>query len=302
MPTEGNIIKVNGVELWVEEFGDPTHPPVLLVMGSMSQGLLWPDELVGRITAGGRRVIRYDHRDTGRSSALDFEATPYTWAAVKDDIIGLLDALGIDRVHLVGHSAGGLLGQWVAVEHPERIASLTAIGSSPLGGQEGLVVTRALSAQPQEPGSLPEPLPAFVELFARAATSPPPATRAEVIDFQIELARVLHGPVLPFDADAQRALEERLLDRDRDPRTVSNHQRAWAADPAFEPVGRLGEITAPTLVVEGTHEPVKPGHGKLIAQEIPGARYLEIDGMGHTLPPEVHEQLAAAVLDHTTAG
>ncbi|SDM60462.1 alpha/beta fold hydrolase [Allokutzneria albata] len=286
------IIEVNNVELWVEEFGDPTHPPVLLVMGSMSQGLLWPDELVGRIAAGGRRVIRYDHRDTGRSSALDFDARPYTWADIRDDIVGLLDALGIDRVHLVGHSAGGLLGQWVALEHPERIASLTAIGSSPLGGHEGHVVTRALTGQPQEPGSLPEPKEEFVKLF----TSPPPE---DPIDFQIELARVLHGSVLPFDADAQRELEERLRDRDRDPATVANHQRAWAADPDFEPEGRLGEITAPTLVIEGSEEPVKPGHGRLIAKEIPGAEYLEIEGMGHTLPPEVHAELAAAVLAHT---
>ncbi|MCP3805333.1 alpha/beta fold hydrolase [Allokutzneria sp. A3M-2-11 16] len=283
------IIEVNDVELWVEEFGDPTHPPVLLVMGSMSQGLLWPDELVGRIAAGGRRVIRYDHRDTGRSSALDFATTPYTWADIRDDVLGLLDALGIDRVHLVGHSAGGLLGQWLALEHPERIASLTTIGSSPLGGGEGMVVMRALTGEPQEPGSLPMPKEEFVKLF----TSPPGE------DFAIEVARTLHGTVLPFDADAQRELEERMRDRDRDPATVGNHRLAWAADPDFEPEGRLGEITAPTLVIEGSEEPVKPGHGKLIAKEIPGAEYLEIEGMGHTLPPEVHVQLAEAVLAHT---
>ncbi|WP_086820641.1 alpha/beta fold hydrolase [Allokutzneria sp. NRRL B-24872] len=283
------IIEVNDVELWVEEFGDPTHPAVLLVMGSMSQGHLWPDELVGRIAAGGRRVIRYDHRDTGRSSALNFEERPYTWAAIKNDVLGVLDALGIERAHLVGHSAGGLLGQWIALEHPSRIASLTTIGSSPLGGGEGVVLMRALSGQPQPPGSLPEPSPAFVELF----TSPPGE------DFAVEVARMLHGTVLPFDADAQREVEERLRERDRDPATVANHQKAWAADPDFEPVGRLGEITTPTLVIEGSEEPVKPGHSKLIAAAIPGAEYLEIHGMGHTLPPEVHAELATAVLTHT---
>ncbi|MFG2890168.1 alpha/beta fold hydrolase [Streptomyces sp. NPDC048248] len=294
------MVSVGEIALWTEEFGDPADPSVLLVMGSMSQGLLWPEEFIGLLVAGGRRVIRYDHRDVGRSTSWDFAAHPYTWHAVKDDVVGLLDALGIERAHVVGHSAGGLLAQWIAVEHPERVATLTAIASSPLGGGEGQVLLRALTGEPQPAGSLPGPAPAFVELFAKAAVGPPPEGRAGLIDFQVEMARMLHGTVLPFDEDAQRRFEELLWDRAADPAALGNHRLAWAADPEFEPAGALGGVRAPTLVVEGTEEPVKPGHGRLIAEAIPGAGFLAVEGMGHTLPPEVHEELAGAILRHTS--
>ncbi|WKX68950.1 alpha/beta fold hydrolase [Streptomyces sp. XD-27] len=301
MTADARLIQVGDIELWTEEFGDPAHPPVLLIMGSMTQGLLWPDEFVGRLAAAGYRVIRYDHRDVGRSTARDFETYPYTWAALKDDALGLLDALGIDRAHLVGHSAGGLIAQWIAAEHPERVPTLTVIGSSPLGGREAQVLIRALTGEPQEAGSLPEPRPEFTEFFRTAMAAPPPADRAAAIDFQIEMARVLNGTALPFDEDAQRRLEERLFDRARDPRAAVNHRLAGMADPEVEPVGALGRVQAPTLVVEGTCEPVKPGHGRLIAEAIPGARLLTVPDMGHMIAPEAVAPVAAALVDHLSA-
>ena len=298
MNTE-HMVTNGDVELWTEEFGSPDHPPVLLVMGSMSQGVLWPDAFVGRLVADGRRVIRYDHRDTGRSSALDFETHPYTWADVKDDALAVLDAYGIERAHLVCHSAGGLIGQWIAAEHPERVLTLTVIGSSPLGSGEGVTVMRALMGEEPTPGGLPYPKREFVDHFTKAVTDPPAPGRRAQIDFAIETARVLHGSAIPFDEDEQRRLEERILDRDRDPATVGNHRLAHMADPEAEPVGVLGRITAPTLVVEGTEEPAKPGHGALIAEAIPGAELLMVEGMGHTLPEPVHARLAEAVRAHT---
>lgn len=287
------------IDIWSEEFGAATDVPILLVMGSMSQGILWPDEFVGRLTAGGRRVIRYDHRDTGRSATVNFAAHPYTWEDIKDDVLRVMDAHGLESAHLVCHSAGGLLGQLIAVERPERVRTLTVIGSSPLGGGEGMVIMRALMGQPQPEGSLPEPAPEFTGFYRELIAAPPPQDRRERIEVMIAEQRVLHGTALPFDEDAARRLQERIFDRARDLDAVANHRLAAAARPDFEPVGVLGRITAPTLVVEGTHEPAKPGHGALIAKEIPGARLLMIDGMGHTLPLEVHEELATAVLAHT---
>jgi pimeloyl-ACP methyl ester carboxylesterase len=292
------MMKIGDIDLWTEEFGDPSDPPILLIMGSMSQGLLWPDGFIGRLAAGGRRVIRYDHRDTGRSTCRDFEAHPYIWTDVMRDAVGLLDGYGIEAAHIVGHSAGGLLGQLMAVRHPERVATLTVIGSSPLGGQEGKTLMRALMGEEQPPGSLPPPTPEFVAAVTRAMTNPP-GNRREAIDAQIEQARMLHGPALPFDEDEQRRLEERLLDRAVDPAAAANHRLAWARDPDFEPVGELHRVLARTLVIEGSVEPIKPGHGALIAEAIPGAELLMIEGMGHTLPPEVHEPLVAAILRHT---
>jgi pimeloyl-ACP methyl ester carboxylesterase len=292
------MVPIGDIELWTEEFGDPGDPPLLLVMGSMSQGVLWPDEFVGRLAAGGRRVIRYDHRDTGRSTCRDFASHPYTWADVKADALGVLDAYGVEEAHIVGHSAGGLLGQWIAVEQPDRVTTLTTIGSSPLGREEGRTIMRAVMGEEQPPGALPPPTREFVAAATRAALNPPTGRRAQ-IDLQIELARVLHGAALPFDEDEQRRLEERLYDRARDPAAVAGHRLAWAADPDVEPVGALRGLLAPTLVIEGTHEPAKPGHGAIIAESIPEAELLIIEGMGHTLPPQVCEELATAILAHT---
>ncbi|WP_328396699.1 alpha/beta fold hydrolase [Nocardia sp. NBC_00416] len=287
------------LQIWSEEIGAVTDPPILLIVGSMSQGILWPDEFVGGLVAGGRRVIRYDHRDTGRSGTVDFAAEPYTWHDIKDDVYRVLDAHGLDSAHLVGQSAGGLLGQFVAVERPERVRSLTVIGSSPLGGGEGQVLMRALTGQPQPAGSLPEPAPEFVAFYRALLAAAPPENRRDRIDGMIAEQRLLHGTGLPFDEDAARRLQERVHDRARDLSAVANHRLAAAAGPDFEPVGVLHRVQAPTLVIEGSHEPVKPGHGAIIAEQIPGARLRIVAGMGHTLPPEVHAELADAVLAHT---
>ncbi|GAB3906559.1 alpha/beta fold hydrolase [Microbispora bryophytorum subsp. camponoti] len=254
----------------------------------------------GRLAAGGRRVIRYDHRDTGMSDVVDFEKDPYTWDDIKDDVLRVMDAHGLDSAHLVCHSAGGLLGQLIAVERPERVRTLTVIGSSPLGGGEGAVLMRALMGEPQPEGSLPEPTPEFVAFYRELIAAPPPRDRRERVERMIAEDRVLHGGGLPFDEDASRRLAERLYDRARDLDAAANHRLAAAAKPDFEPVGVLHRITAPTLVVEGTHEPAKPGHGALTAEGIPGARLMTVAGMGHTLPPEVHEELADAILAHTS--
>ncbi|MGV9533429.1 alpha/beta fold hydrolase [Streptosporangium sandarakinum] len=290
---------MQNVNIWSEEFGAETDAPILLIMGSMSQGVLWPDEFVGRLTAGGRRVIRYDHRDTGMSGTVDFEAEPYMWDDIKDDVYRVMDAHGLESAHLVCHSAGGLLGQLIAVERPERVRSLTVIASSPLGGGEGEVLVRALTGQPQSEGALPEPAPEFVAFYRALMAAPPPQDRRAVIDGMIAEQRVLHGTGLPFDEDAARRLQERIHERARDLSAVANHRLAAMAKPDFEPVGVLHRVKAPTLVIEGSHEPVKPGHGAVIAERIPGARLMIVEGMGHTLPPEAHEELAAAILAHT---
>ncbi|MEU4577935.1 alpha/beta fold hydrolase [Nonomuraea sp. NPDC023979] len=294
-----NLIDSDGVEIWTEEFGDAAHPPILLVAGSGAQGVTWPDELVGRLVAGGRRVIRYDHRDTGRSGTVDFDAHPYSWLDIKDDMLRVMDAYGLESVHLVGHSAGGLIGQLVAVEQPERVRTLTVVGASPLGGGEGQVIMRALMGEPQPEGSLPPPTPEFVAHFRAVIASPPPASRGEEIDALIAEARVMNGTALPFDEDAERRLAERVHERARDLGAAMNHRRAGQTAPDFEPVGALPRIKAPTLVVEGTHEPAKPGHGALIAEQIPDAELLMVQDMGHMIAPRFADELAAAILTHT---
>ncbi|MDF2712406.1 MAG: alpha/beta hydrolase, partial [Nonomuraea muscovyensis] len=135
--------------------------------------------------------------------------------------------------------------------------------------------------------------------YQKVITSPPATGRREQIDRMIEEARLLNGTALPFDEDAERRLQERVYERARDLSALANHRLAHAAKPDFEPEGVLDRVKAPTLVVEGTHEPVKPGHSAIIAERIPGAELRMIEGMGHMISPQAYEELAAAVLAHT---
>src|SRR2546423_177171 len=128
------VVEANGIEIWTEDFGEPADPTVLLIMGASAQGIMWPEELCERLVEGGRHVIRYDNRDTGQSTCADFSQKTYTVKDMADDAVGVLDAYGVDRADVVGASMGGMIAQTVALEHPERVRSLTSIMSTPLAG------------------------------------------------------------------------------------------------------------------------------------------------------------------------
>ncbi|MGW1957699.1 alpha/beta fold hydrolase [Streptomyces sp. NPDC001920] len=148
------IVRTDGLQLWAEDFGDAGHPTALLVMGAQAQGVQWNDGLVRRLVEGGLRVIRYDHRDTGRSSRVDFAARPYTVADMASDALAVLDAFEVDRAHLVGASLGGVIAQRLAVTHPHRVLTLTSLSSQPLGTDTASAVQRALAGAPPLPGEL----------------------------------------------------------------------------------------------------------------------------------------------------
>lgn len=290
-------VRVGELHLWAEEFGDPGHPAVLLVMGAQAQGVQWNDGIVRRLVDGGRRVIRYDHRDTGRSSTVDFAVRPYTVADMASDALAVLDAFGVERAHLVGASLGGVIAQLLAVVHPHRVLTLTVLSSQPLGTDTSAAVRRALAGAPPLPGELPPPK---MELLA-ALTSAFPGPEADVEEYlaaRLPLWRVLHGSVLPFDEDEYRAMERRVHERTRDPRAALNHALAGAAgvDPGMDPAS----VIAPTLVLHGAEDPMfPPEHAEATAAAVPGARLVLIEGMGHTLPTALDDRLAGEILGHT---
>lgn len=294
------IVRVNGLDLWAEEFGDPEDPAVLLVMGAQAQGVQWNAGLVRRLVAGGRRVIRYDHRDTGRSSTVDFAAEPYTVADLASDALAVLDAFGVGRAHLVGASLGGVIAQRLAVTHAHRVLSLTSVSSQPLGTDMAGLLGRAMTGQPPLPGELPPPTP---ELLAALVSSlPEPEAGLEgYLTARLPLWRVLHGPVLPFDEEEYRTMERRVYERARDLRAGLNHTLAGAAGSGH--TSELASVTAATLVLHGTVDPMfPPAHAEATAAAIPGARLVMIEGMGHTLPVALDDRLAAEILHHTGAG
>ncbi|MCK2217333.1 alpha/beta fold hydrolase [Actinomadura sp. ATCC 31491] len=295
-PTEEKFVPSGELRLWTERFGDPADPVVLLVMGTSTPGIGWPDELVEALVAGGRQVIRFDHRDTGRSSCVDFAAAPYALRDLAGDALAVLDGHGVRSAHVVGASLGGAVAQWLAVHRPERVARLTAIMTSPMGADAGPVWARALSGQAPDPADLPPPAPRFLEHLARAAAAPR-ATREERVAAAVETWRVLNGGVLPFDETAARRLAEETEDRTADPSAALNHDRAGRA---LTPDRRapLSSIACPALVVHGTEDPLLPlPHGEALAALVPGARFHAVPGMGHGfLSPGLPRRVAGLLL------
>src|SRR6185295_5191553 len=187
------IMHVNGVDLCVETLGAKTDPPILLIMGSGASLDFWEDDFCARLVAGGRFVIRYDHRDTGRSIAYEPGHPGYTSPDLVDDAVGVIAALGLPSAHLVGMSMGGAIAQLAALDHPDRVASLTLISTSAMG--------------PGLPGMAERMQPVF------ARERPDVDDREALLDYLVDLNRALASEAAPFDAEGARALYARALER-----------------------------------------------------------------------------------------
>jgi pimeloyl-ACP methyl ester carboxylesterase len=274
---------VRGVKLCAETFGDPGAPPLLLIMGSGASMDWWEEDFCARLVDGGRFVIRYDHRDTGQSVTYPPGKPGYTGSDLAADAVGVLDALGLDSAHIVGMSMGGALAQLIALDHPEHVATLTLISTSGAPGE------------PDLPGMTAEGR----ERFA-AAGEPDWSDRARLLDHLVALNRAFASATAPFDDAGTRARWERVLDRTRDIRsTLANHELAEGGGRSRD---RLPGLRAPTLVIHGTEDPLFPvEHGAALAREIPDARLLTLDGVGHELPPRAWDVVVPAILEHTAA-
>jgi pimeloyl-ACP methyl ester carboxylesterase len=274
------MVLVNGVELCVQSFGDPESPAILLIAGAASSMDWWEDEFCERLAAGPRFVVRYDLRDTGQSVTYKPGAPTYSGTDLVADAVGVLDALRVARAHVVGISMGGGIAQTLALDHPDRVSSLTLISTSP-GGSD-----------------LP---PMSAELRARFAEPPPEpdwSDRQAVVDYFVEDLRAFAG-THPFDEEAMRALVGKVVDRTVNiASTMTNH---WILEDGEPLRPRLRDISAPTLVLHGTADPLLPyGHGEALAAEIPGARIVPLEGVGHEMPPRpVWDRVIAAILGHT---
>jgi pimeloyl-ACP methyl ester carboxylesterase len=264
-------VSANGITLEVERHGDRDGEPLILLRGLGSQLIQWPPLLIARFVEAGFHVLAFDNRDAGLSQK--FNGGPaYTLSDMAADTVGLLDALGIDRAHAFGMSMGGMILQIMALEHPERLKSATMVMSS--------------SRAPYLPKASPE-------VQAALLSSAPSGARADVIAHGLATGRLWQSPGWPFDHTDRAEMIGRCWDRCYCPDGVA---RQFAAIEASAPdLARIEEIAVPTLVVHGVQDSLLPvEHGRDIARRIPGARLVEIDGMGHDL----EGALAGIVADH----
>jgi pimeloyl-ACP methyl ester carboxylesterase len=275
-----HMIEANGVELCTKPFGDPADPPILLVMG-IGASMLWWEEGFCRMLADGRRfVIRYDHRDTGRSVTYEAGRPGYTGADLVADAAGVLDAYEIPAAHVVGVSAGGAFAQLLALDFPERVLSLVLISTS-----------LAVSTDRR----LPPPSEEFTA-FA-AAVQVDWSDSESVVEHLVGYSRVLAGGQRTFDERALRELARRDVERARDFAAARNHDLLLDGERSHKPVS---SISAPTLVIHGTADPMFPiEHGEALADEIPGARLLRLERAGHGVDRADRDVVVDAILDHT---
>jgi pimeloyl-ACP methyl ester carboxylesterase len=270
------IAAVNGIEIWYETFGDPADPPLLLVMGLGGQAIAWADELCRGFVDRGFFVIRYDNRDVGLSTHLEGKPdplaamqarsegrpvdAPYSLDDLAADAVGLLDHLGIPAAHVVGASMGGMIAQLVAIEHPERVLTLTSVMSTT--GEDDV-------GQPD-----PSVLPVLLQ--------PVPEGREGAIEQALRVSAAVGSPE---HRDEERIREHAgaAYDRAFDPDGVARQLLATMASP--DRAEGLKTVVAPTLVIHGSADKlIDPSGGRRTAELVPGAQFELVEGMGHDLP------------------
>ena len=274
------MVEANDVALCTESFGDPADPPVLLIMGIGGSMIWWEDGFCRMLAEGGRFVVRYDHRDTGRSTTYPVGRPKYTGTDLLADATRVLDGYDIAAAHIVGASAGGGFAQELALDRPERVLSVV------------LISTTFATATGR---SLPGPTEEFGNFVATARVDW--SDDGSVVEYMVGYQRMLAGGERPFDEPAARELVRRDIERAHDYPAVQNHDSIQDDGGDYPPVS---SIAVPTLVIHGTADPMFPiGHGEALAEELPHARLLRLEGAGHGVYRVDWEAIVEAILEHT---
>ncbi len=292
------LIKANGIEIFHDEFGKTTDPALLLIMGLGTQMVAWPESFCRDIAARGFRVIRFDNRDIGLSQKMTGArrynlqwafakawlglpvASPYTLEDMAADAVGLLDALGVRRAHIVGASMGGMIAQIVAARYPDRCLSLTSIMST--SGDRKL------------------PMPKRSAFAALGGKRPGPGDREALIEFGMKVLRAIGSPGYPTPEKELREAVTQMTARSVNPAGFIRQMLAILANGSRSRL--LKTIDMPTLVLHGEADPLVPVEGgRDTARLIRGARLVTIPGWGHDLPADLLPRLAGEIADHALA-
>ena len=281
--------RVGEIDLCYETFGAPNDPALLLVMGLATQMLGWHEDFCEELARRGFYVIRFDNRDVGRSSAMhalgvptirqllrrDKRAAGYTLDDMADDGVGLMDALGIDRAHVVGASMGGMIAQTIAIRHPDRVLSLASIMSNTGSRWAG------------------QPRPRMYAALLKRA----PRDREAYVQHIVDLFQLIGSPGFEHDEAELRGRAERGYERGTNPAGTARQLAAIIASGDRTPL--LRKITVPTVVIHGTADKLVPlSGGRATARAIPGAALLTIPGMAHDLPRAAWPQIVGAIAEN----
>jgi pimeloyl-ACP methyl ester carboxylesterase len=285
------IAAVGDVDIFFETFGDEADPVMILISGLGGQLLEWDAALCRELAARGFQVVRFDNRDVGLSSRVDKPVdldgllagepveVPYRLTDMATDVVGLLDHVAGETAacHLVGVSVGGMIAQTVAIEHPERVLTLTSMMTTTGEPDVGLPTAEALDQ--------------FL--------APPATTREEALERAVARGKVWASQAY-FDEGRRRRMAGEAWDRDHDPDGPARHAAAVLA--SGNRAEALASLSVATLVIHGTEDKlVQPSGGMRTAELIPGARLLMVDGMGHDTPPQLWPQLIDAITSHAIA-
>ncbi len=278
-------VAANGIEIWYEAFGEAAHAALLLLMGAGAQSLYWPEPLCRMLADAGRYVIRFDHRDLGASSWLDSGAEswselednpPYWLANLAADALGLLDGLGLSTAHFVGAWLGGVVTEVAAGLAPDRLLSATLLGATPPLGRDQFARLWSTMEQNHMPLESPDAL----------------------VEQGLAIARQSAGPGFPFEEPRLRALWQAMVERGNRRMARARHVSAGFFSSRPGP-SALADSHLPVLILEGTAE---LGYAAMVdyASQVPQARFVRIEGLGHELPRPVWPLIAREVLEHTS--
>lgn len=286
--SEERLAPVNGVEIAYQEVGDPDGEPLFLVMGLGTQMLAWDEELCAQLADRGFRVVRFDNRDIGHSTMIEGAgvpkradlflgrraSAPYLLSDMAADAVGLMDHLGVDSAHVAGASMGGMIGQTLAIEYPDRVRSLVSIMSTTGSRRVGTPTLKA-----------------FGLMLAKA-----PRDRDDYVERILKTFRVVGSPAYPTDEARLRKMAGEMYDRSHNPRGILRQMHAITA--SGDRTTALRKLRLPASVIHGTSDPlVRPSGGRATARAIPGARLRIVEGMGHDLPRGLWPVFAGEIAD-----
>ena len=298
---ENKVILPSKIQICYETFGRAGNLPVLLNMGNSCDAVMWPDDLCRALANQDLFVIRFDQRDTGLSTWLDFSEAPYTLIDMAQDIVGLLDEMKIEKAHIVGYSTGGLIVQLLVIHFPKSVRSLVLLMTS----TDLTIKNDAFRGLDISMAKLPPPKPDFIQGIL-ALGAKPQTTFLEKVSFLVESFRLANDFKCEFDSPFFFKLFERSLKRVnarlRKGGHESNHALATSATAIIQD-SEFAQISVPTLVISGSEDPIFPSpHGESLCKAIPEARFLSVEGMGHVLNPVFFEQIVEAMSLHFNQG